>query len=60
MQIAFFDVGTASSDYLSIPSDMTTSYFPRTYDLGGRLHSNSWGSDDNDNSDEMYQSDYYL
>jgi len=47
-------------DYLYIPSDLATGLFPRTHDLGGRIHSNSWGSSVSDNSAEMHQTDAYL
>jgi hypothetical protein len=59
MQLAFFDIGSATDGMLYLPSDLSAAYFPRAYAVGARVHSNSWGSDYNGNSDEMYQSDYY-
>lgn len=47
-------------DYLYLPSDLSTGLFPRTHALGGRIHSNSWGSSIPDNSAEMHQTDAYL
>jgi len=58
--VAFFDIGVPFDDYLYIPSDLATGLFPRTHDLGGRIHSNSWGSSISDNSAEMRQTDAYL
>lgn len=59
-KLAFFDIGVPLDDYLYIPSDLATGLFPRTHALGGRIHSNSWGSSISDNSAEMHQTDAYL
>ena len=59
-KLAFFDIGVPNDDYLYIPPDLSTGFFPRTYNLGGRIHSNSWGSSISTNSEEMYQTDKYL
>ncbi len=59
-KLAFFDIGRPGDDFLYLPFDLTTGLWPRTYGLGGRVHSNSWGSSIADNSVEMHQTDAYL
>ena len=48
-KVAFFDIGEAGAEYLWVPDSVASlgAMFDRTYNLGGRIHSNSWGSSDN-------------
>ncbi|EKU23240.1 subtilisin-like serine peptidase [Nannochloropsis gaditana CCMP526] len=59
-KLAFFDIGLPHDTFLYLPPDLATGLFPRTYNLGGRIHCNSWGSSISDNSAEMRQTDAYL
>jgi hypothetical protein len=43
-KIAFFDIGKAGGRGLDVPNDMAKSFFPPSYDVGARIHTNSWGS----------------
>eukprot|EP00210_Caulerpa_lentillifera_P000241 g234.t1 len=55
-KIAFMDLGgptsqssnaaeSDNSDSIYTPSELSTYYYPLTYDQGARIHSDSWGSD---------------
>lgn len=59
-RLAFFDVGSADQEFLVIPPDLASGMFARTYVLGGRIHSDSWGSAVGGNSEEMHQTDNWL
>lgn len=59
-RLALFDVGITNDQFLLIPPNLASGLFARTYVLGGRIHSNSWGSAVGGNSEEMHQTDKYL
>ena len=40
--MAFNDLG--SGDSIAIPEDLATRYFSYAFDVGARVHSDSWGS----------------
>lgn len=43
-KVAFNDLGSRSAEGIFTPEDLATSYFPYAYDVGARVHSDSWGS----------------
>jgi hypothetical protein len=43
-KLAFFDIGEAGARGLSVPNDLARNMFPLAYQVGARLHTNSWGS----------------
>ena len=43
-KMAFFDIGEAGQPFLNVPGALEDSMFPFVYDMGARLHSNSWGA----------------
>lgn len=47
-KLAFTDLGGRGSDGIMTPSDLSRSYYPYPYDVGARVHSDSWGSSSND------------
>lgn len=47
-KLAFTDLGGSGSDGILTPSDLSRSYYPYPYDVGARVHSDSWGSSSND------------
>ena len=46
-KLAFFDLEKGDSG-LDVPDDLEVEYYQWAYDLGARVHSNSWGDDSND------------
>jgi hypothetical protein len=46
-KIAFYDMGLAGSTSLSVPGDLYDDFLGMAYDVGARLHTNSWGTDIN-------------
>lgn len=47
-KLAFTDLGGGGSDGIFTPSDLSRSYYKYPYDVGARVHSDSWGSSSND------------
>ena len=43
-KVAFTDLGSAGGDGISTPEDLATRYYNHAYDVGARVHSDSWGS----------------
>ena len=58
-RMAFFDIGLAGESFLSVPSELESSMFPFAYDMGARLHSNSWGTNLNAYNDNSYSIDQF-
>ena len=58
-KLAFYDVGSGNSDYLSIPP-LDTYVFPAAVFAEANLHSNSWGGDINTYDTSCSESDSYL
>ena len=44
-KLAFMDLSSGNSDVVWTPGDLGNSYFQRTFSMGARVHSDSWGSD---------------
>jgi hypothetical protein len=42
--LAFFDIGEAGQPFLNVPGALENTMFPVAYDIGARIHTNSWGS----------------
>ena len=42
--MAFVDLADSSVSGIKIPQDLSVHYFPLTYGVGARVHSDSWGS----------------
>lgn len=42
--MAFVDLADSSVSGIKIPQDLSAHYFPLTYGVGARVHSDSWGS----------------
>jgi len=42
--LAFFDIGEAGQPFLNVPGALENTMFPTAYDVGARIHTNSWGS----------------
>eukprot|EP00884_Botryococcus_braunii_P006262 jgi/Botrbrau1/15637/Bobra.4_1s0022.1 len=47
-KLAFTDLGGGGSDGIFTPSDLSRSYYKQPYEVGARVHSDSWGSSSND------------
>ncbi len=47
-KLAFTDLGGGGSDGIFTPSDLSRSYYKYPYEVGARVHSDSWGSSSND------------
>lgn len=58
-RIAFTDIGDAEEN-LSLPSDLNRDYFPFSYKIGARIHTNSWGDDSDDYNTETNQIDTFI
>ena len=43
-KLAFNDLGSGGDDGISTPEDLADSYFSFAYNVGARVHSDSWGS----------------
>ena len=43
-KVAFVDLADSSGSGIKIPQDLSQRYFPLTYGVGSRVHSDSWGS----------------
>lgn len=43
-KLAFTDLGGGGSDGIFTPQDLSDSYYRYPYDVGARVHSDSWGS----------------
>ena len=43
-KVAFVDLADSSMSGIKIPQDLSEHYFPLTYGVGARVHSDSWGS----------------
>ena len=43
-KLAFNDLGSSDTEGIFTPEDLSTSYFSFAYDVGARVHSDSWGS----------------
>ena len=43
-KLAFTDLGSNSTGGIYTPEDLVTGYFSFAYDVGARVHSDSWGS----------------
>ena len=43
-KVAFVDLADSSGSGIKIPQDLSRRYFPLTYAVGARVHSDSWGS----------------
>ena len=43
-KVAFVDLADSSVSGIKIPQDLSEHYFPLTYGVGARVHSDSWGS----------------
>ena len=46
-KIAFFDIGQPNAQSLNVPASLRESMFPPSYDVGARIHTNSWGANTN-------------
>lgn len=51
-RVAFTDIGPGCSPYYDVPVPLDTAYYPWSYAVGARVHSDSWGS----SSDGSYSS----
>ena len=43
-KVAFVDLADSSGSGIKIPQDLSQRYYPLTYGVGSRVHSDSWGS----------------
>ena len=43
-KVAFVDLADSSGSGIKIPQDLSRRYYPLTYAVGARVHSDSWGS----------------
>ncbi len=43
-KIAFWDLGRGGVDTIVPPADLNSDYYPVSYSVGARVHSDSWGS----------------
>lgn len=43
-KIAFWDLGRGGADTIVPPADLASDYYPVSYAVGARVHSDSWGS----------------
>ena len=46
-KLAFFDIGQPGAQGLNVPQSLRTQMFPPSYDVGARIHTNSWGANTN-------------
>ena len=44
-KVAFIDLGGGNSHGVLTPRELSRFYYPKTYEHGARIHSDSWGSD---------------
>jgi len=57
--LAFFDVWDGHSGSLNIPDDIDLEVFPIAYEVGARIHSDSWGMGLNQYDTLTYAADSY-
>ncbi len=43
-KVAFIDLASSTSGGIYTPQDLSEQYYPFTYRVGTRVHSDSWGS----------------
>ncbi len=43
-KVAFIDLASRTSGGIYTPQDLSEAYYPFSYDVGARVHSDSWGS----------------
>ena len=41
-RLAFMDLSAGKSDLVWTPNDLSEGYYPNTYSVGARVHSDSW------------------
>jgi len=59
-KLAFFDIGDATTEYLSTPTDLANQLFNWAYEAGARIHTNSWGTSDNTYTSESKDIDEFI
>ena len=57
-KVAFYDLQSSYSGYMSVPSDLSASLFSALYSAGARVMSNSWGGGTYYTS-QCYDVDYF-
>jgi hypothetical protein len=58
-QLAFTDIGWSGEGYASGLNNMGSDYYQHAYDLGARIHSDSWGSDTRSYDQRTYEVDEF-
>lgn len=58
-KIAFMDLSSGRSGTVITPRSLNEDYFPFAYELGARVHSNSWGSDSLEYDVSAFEVDEY-